>query len=103
MMALAAAFPATPVCMFLLWRGDFTPKVQWTLTVLVVSCWLGFAFALRTRVVVPLQTISNLLAALREGDFSIRARGADPEDTLGGVALEVNALGATLREQRLGA
>ncbi len=70
---------------------------------LVVSCWLGFSFGLRARVVVPLKTISNLLAALREGDFSIRAREADPEDTLGGVALEVNALGATLREQRLGA
>jgi two-component system, NtrC family, nitrogen regulation sensor histidine kinase NtrY len=102
-LALAAGFPAVLVCLILLWRGDITPKVQWTLTVLVVSCWLGFSFALRTRVVVPLQTISNLLAALREGDFSIRARGADPEDTLGGVALEVNALSATLREQRLGA
>ena len=51
----------------------------------------------------PLRTLSNLLAALREGDFSIRARGAHRDDALGEVMREVNALGDTLREQRLGA
>lgn len=51
----------------------------------------------------PLQTISNLLSALSEGDYSIRARGAKADDALGEVILEVNALGETLREQRLGA
>jgi PAS domain S-box-containing protein len=50
-----------------------------------------------------LSTLSNLLAALREGDFSIRARGANVEDALGEVLREVNALGETLRQQRLGA
>ncbi|MBA3554271.1 MAG: PAS domain-containing sensor histidine kinase, partial [Gemmatimonadales bacterium] len=56
---------------------------------------------LRERVVRPLQTISNLLAALREGDYSIRARGANAEDALGLALLEVNALSETLRSQRL--
>ena len=51
----------------------------------------------------PLQTLSNLLAALREGDFSIRARGAAHDDALGEAMLEVNFLGQILREQRLGA
>jgi nitrogen fixation/metabolism regulation signal transduction histidine kinase len=102
-MALVAGLPAVVVSMVLLWTGGFTPKVEWTLTVFIVCFWLGFSFALRTRVVLPLQTISNLLAALREGDFSIRARGAGRKDTLSEVVLEVNALGATLREQRLGA
>ncbi|HEV8132483.1 MAG TPA: ATP-binding protein, partial [Acidobacteriota bacterium] len=49
------------------------------------------------------QTVSNLLAALREGDYSIRARGAETDDSLGEVMFEVNTLGETLREQRLGA
>ena len=57
----------------------------------------------RHRVVLPLQTLSNLLAALREGDFSIRARGASGDDPLGDVMLEVNVLAATLHDQRLGA
>src|SRR5437867_5405969 len=59
--------------------------------------------SLRRRVVFPLQTLSNLLAALREGDYSIRGRQANPDDALGEVMIEVNALGETLREQRLGA
>ncbi|HYK91379.1 MAG TPA: ATP-binding protein [Acidobacteriota bacterium] len=101
--ALVAGLPAVLVSLILLWKLDFTPKVQWTLTVLILVFWLGFSTALRTRVVLPLQTLSNLLAALREGDFSIRARGAGRNDTLGEVVMEVNALGATLREQRLGA
>src|SRR5437763_6127346 len=51
----------------------------------------------------PLQTLSILLAALREGDYSIRARGAREGTALGEVLLEVNSLGETLRQQRLGA
>jgi nitrogen fixation/metabolism regulation signal transduction histidine kinase len=54
-------------------------------------------------VVFPLRTLSNLLAALREGDFSVRGRSPRPDDALGEVMREVNTLGGTLREQRLGA
>jgi nitrogen fixation/metabolism regulation signal transduction histidine kinase len=102
-MALASALPGALISLVFLWTGDYTPKVQWTLTVLILAFCLGFAFALRERVVVPLQTISNLLAALGEGDFSIRARGAKTGDPLGQVMVEVNALVDTLRTQRLGA
>lgn len=100
---LFAGFPAVVISLVYLWTGDATPKVQWTLTVLIVSFYLGFAGAARTRVVYPLQTLSNLLAALREGDYSIRARGARGADAMAEVMTEVNALGETLREQRLGA
>jgi nitrogen fixation/metabolism regulation signal transduction histidine kinase len=102
-MALASALPGAAISMIFLWTGDFTPKVQWTLSVLIVTVCLGFAFALRERVVLPLQTLSNLLAALGEGDFSIRARGARGGDPLGEVMIEVNALVETLRHQRLDA
>jgi two-component system nitrogen regulation sensor histidine kinase NtrY len=103
LMAVTAGLPGSLVALSLLWTGDYTPKVQWTLTVLIVGLWSGFALAVRRRVVFPLQTVSNLLAALREGDYSIRGRQARPDDALGEVMLEVNALGETLREQRLGA
>jgi nitrogen fixation/metabolism regulation signal transduction histidine kinase len=102
-MALIGGLPGALVALILLWSGDYTPKVEWTLTALILGCWLGFAFALRGRVVMPLQTLSNLLAALREGDFSIRARRASRDDALGDVLLEVNALGEILQTQRLGA
>ncbi len=103
LMALASGLPGTFIALLLLWRGDFTPKVQWTLTLFIVGLWWGVSFALRDRVVYPLQTLSNLLAALREEDFSIRARGQRRDDPLGEVLIEMNALADTLREQRLGA
>src|SRR5215813_2478983 len=103
LMAVTAGLPGSLVALTLLWTGDHTSKVQWTLTVLIVGLWCGFALAIRRRVVFPLQTVSNLLAALREGDYSIRGRQAGANDALGEVIVEVNALGETLREQRLGA
>jgi nitrogen fixation/metabolism regulation signal transduction histidine kinase len=103
LMAFASAAPGAAISLIFLWAGDFTPKVQWTLSVIIVTVCLGFAFALRERVVLPLQTLSNLLAALGEGDFSIRARGARGGDPLGEVMIEVNALVETLRDQRLDA
>lgn len=102
-LALAAGFPGVLVSMLLVWGADYAAKAQWTLTLFVVGGWLGFSFAVRERVVRPLQTLSNLLAALREGDYSIRARGASPDDPLGQALLEANALGETLHDQRLGA
>lgn len=87
----------------LLWSGDFTPKVRWTVALLAVGWWLAAAGTIGERVVRPLQTISNLLAALREGDYSIRARGARTDEALGLALFEVNALADVLRGQRLGA
>jgi len=103
LLGLAAGFPGSLIALLLLWFGDYSSQTAWTLTILIVIFWLGFAFSLRQRVVFSLQTLSNLLAAMREEDFSIRARGARNDDALGEVMLEVNALSETLREQRLGA
>ena len=103
LLALCAGLASTVVALILLWSGGYSSKLQWTLTVLMVLTWLSFAFTAQSRVVFPLRTLSNLLAALREGDYSIRARGANEGDALGDVLREVNALGETLRQQRLGA
>lgn len=91
------------MALILLWTGGFTPRVQWTLALLILCGWWAFTAALQQRMVHSLRTISNMLAALREEDFSLRARGARTDDALGEVLLELNELGQTLREQRLGA
>jgi len=101
--ALFAGFPAVLVTVVLLWFGNHASATRWTLTSLVVGVWLGAAFSLRSHLVYPLQTLSNLLAALREEDYSLRARGARPDDALGEVMVEVNALGDVMRWRRLGA
>lgn len=102
-MTLASALPGAAMSLILLWTGDYPLRVQWTLTLFITTFCLGFAFALRERVILPLQTVSNLLAALGEGDFSIRARGARRGDPLGEVMVEVNALVEILQHQRLDA
>jgi two-component system nitrogen regulation sensor histidine kinase NtrY len=103
LLALAAGFPGSLLALILLWTGTFSSSTVWTLTFLIFSLWLGFALSLQHRVVFSLQTLSNLLAALREEDFSLRARGARSDDAMGEVMIEVNALSETLRQQRLGA
>jgi two-component system, NtrC family, nitrogen regulation sensor histidine kinase NtrY len=101
--ALLAGLAGSTIAIILLWTETNSPKLAWTLTILIVISWLGFAFSAQGRVTFPLRTLSNMLAALHEGDFSIRARGAGRSDALGEVLHEVNALGETLRLQRLGA
>lgn len=103
LMALLGGLPAILLALFLLWRNGFMSVAVWALSALMLLFWLGFAFALRRRIVLPLQTLHNLLAALREGDFSIRANLARNEGTLGDVLSEVNMLGDILQTQRLGA
>jgi len=103
LLALAGALPAVVTALALLWAEPHSAKVRWTLTTLVLTTWLGFALALRERVVRPIQTLSNMLAALREGDFSMRGRNTSRTDPLGLAFWETNTLSETLRQQRLGA
>ncbi|HYC33871.1 MAG TPA: hypothetical protein VEB59_16390, partial [Gemmatimonadales bacterium] len=97
---LWAGLPAVLVACWLLWTGDHPLRVRLTFSLIALGAWLAGAAIARERVIRPLQTISNLLAALREGDYSIRARGASADDALGLALLEVNALSETLRGQR---
>jgi nitrogen fixation/metabolism regulation signal transduction histidine kinase len=102
-LALLAGFPGVALCALLLWLNNYSGRVQWTIDILLVLFWLGISANLKSRIVRPLQTLSNILAAIREGDYSIRGRRAAAGDALGEVMLEVNDLGTTLRGQRLGA
>src|SRR6185503_8374606 len=85
LLALAAGFPAVLVSLLLLWLGGYSWLVRTTAGLLIIGAWLVVAIA------------------LREDDFSIRARVAEPNDALGQVMLEINTLAETLRTQRLGA
>lgn len=101
--ALLGGLPAVVTAMCFLWLGDRPPKEQWTLTLLIGGCWFGFALAAQNLVIRPLHTMANLLSALREGDFAVRARGARRDEALGDVLAEINTLSRTLQDQRLSA
>lgn len=102
-LAALSVIPSAGVALGFLWFGPYAGRIQWTVTVFLAGSWVGLTYALRERVIRPLQNISNMLAALREGDFSIRVRGAGTRDPLAIAYLELNALEEILREQRLGA
>lgn len=84
-----------------LWRVAPLSSTELLLLGLAGATTLGFAARLRRRVIYPLYTLSNLLEALREGDYSLRGSGARRGDAVGDVIWEVNALSQTLRDQRL--
>jgi nitrogen fixation/metabolism regulation signal transduction histidine kinase len=101
--ALLAGLPATGAAVLFVWLSPYSGQLKWTVLAALLVFWLGVSCAVIGKVRFPLQTISNLLAAIREGDYSIRARGGRREDALGEVIIEVNALGENLRQQRLAA
>src|SRR5215208_3046478 len=103
LIVLGGGLPAVIISLIWLWTGEHGIEVRWTLTVLVMVAWLGAAALARERVIRPLQTLSNLLSGLREGDYSVRGAGANENDALGVAVSEVNALGNTLQAQRFGA
>ena len=102
-LVLAVGLPGTVAALALLWAGAYSEALRWTLSAALLLAWLGGAFFLRAQIHRPLRTVSSMLAALRAGDYSIRARHAGASDPLALVFMEINALEEQFREQRLGA
>lgn len=103
LLALLVGLPGIAASLGLLWLGEFPPTARWSASAALLLAWLSLALVLREHVARPLGTLANMLAALREGDFSIRARVTDGSDPLSLAYMEVNALEELLRNQRLGA
>lgn len=98
--ALASGLPGVAAAWWLAWRAGGASGA-YALAAAVTAAWLIGAAAVRVRVERPLQTLANMLAALREGDFTMRGRAARPDDAFGLAFTEANLLTATLREERL--
>ena len=100
LLAIVGGLPAA-LALFTLTGGDqYSFEVRWTLTAVIVAVWFGAAAAARHLVMNTLLVSSNLLGALREGDYSIRGIGAAPGSSVDLVMAEINALGDTLQRQR---
>ncbi len=102
-LALLGGLPAVIVALWLLSTADYSAPLKWFVGGLVVAVWLRVGFAVREQVVLPLHTLSRMIAALREQDYSLRARNASGDDALGLAMMELNALSGDMRSRRLGA
>ncbi len=101
LLVLLAVAPAWVAAVILLYVSGAVEPLRWTIVgFMTLFVAIGLA-AVRRHVVRPLQTLANMLEALREGDYSMRGRNVDPEDSFGEVMVEVNTLSRTLYDQRL--
>lgn len=98
-----AGLPGVVAALWFLWQSSLDPQLLWALSLALAAGWIGLGVAAKNHALRPFETIANMLAALREGDFSIRARVGDARDPLSLAYLELNSLEEILREQRLGA
>jgi two-component system, NtrC family, nitrogen regulation sensor histidine kinase NtrY len=92
--------PAIVIAVVLLWRSGWSPIAIGSCVIIIICVWIGCAIAGREQIIFPLRTLSNLLAALREGDYSLRAASARRSDVLGEVMRELNGLSQALQTER---
>ncbi len=103
LLAAAAVLPSLLALIVILFVPRFDGQTTGMILGVVFVVTLILLYDLREKLVYPLRTLSGLLTALREEDYTIRAADARDDDALGEVMIEVNELGTLLRERRLGA
>jgi two-component system nitrogen regulation sensor histidine kinase NtrY len=101
--ALLAVIPLAAAAALLVWTGDWPAVVLSTVIVLIAVALLVSTVLLREVVVYPLRTLANMVSAVREEDYSIRARVGAEGVRFGEVMLELNELSDTVRRRHLAA
>lgn len=95
------ALPGILISGILIWLQPWSTQSKLALSFAELIAWWILALVLHEQTVKPLQTLANVVGALREEDYSFRARGAVADDALGELSLEVNALADLLADQRI--
>src|SRR5713226_6967494 len=103
LLSFIISLPGVLAAEILLWLGNYSPETKWTITLLIGLAWLIGSSVLHGEVTRPLQTLSNMVAAIREEDFSFRVRGGSREDSLADLILEINSLAGRLQTQKVSA
>ena len=102
-MTLLISLPGALVAELFLWLGDHSVELKWTVTLLIALAWAIGSSMLHAQVIRPMQTLSNMVAAIREEDFSFRLRGGGREDSLADLIYEINSLSTRLQQQKISA
>lgn len=100
---LASGFAAVLAALVLIWTRGMSRQSEVMLTLLVTVPWLALAIGVRSKMAYLLRTLSNMMEAMREGDYSMRLRGADRNDALSELIVEINHLTRSLQDRRFSA
>lgn len=103
LMTLLISAPGVVVAEIFLWFSGHSVEFKWTITLVLALAWMIGTSALHGQVIRPLQTLSNMVAAIREDDFSFRLRGGSRDDSLADLIYEINALATRLQQQKVSA
>lgn len=99
--AFLASVPGLLVSGILVWLQPWSLGSRLSLLGAEIFVWWLLALALQEQTIRPLQTLANVIGSLREEDYSFRARNATPDDALGELSLEVNALADMLSTEKV--
>ena len=103
LLTLLISVPGVLVAELMIWFSGHSIEFKWTVTLFLALGWVIGASFLHGEVIRPLQTLSNMVAAIREDDFSFRLRGGGREDSLADLIYEINSLATRLQEQKISA
>src|SRR3954467_718932 len=95
------ALPGLTVSTVFLWMQPWSTGSRVAVIAAQLFIWWLLALALQEQTTRPLQTLANVIGSLREEDYSFRACTAAPDDALGEVSLEVNALADMLANEKV--
>jgi len=101
LLALVGGMPALVVAVVFLFRSNLPAGLAWLFSAVLAVVLLGCCLRIKGRLTYHLNTLSNLLEAVREEDYSMRSRRSRERGAMAEVFGEVNALSATLRGQRV--
>jgi two-component system, NtrC family, nitrogen regulation sensor histidine kinase NtrY len=101
LLALIGGLPATAVAVWFAWTRAPSLDLRIVFTSALVLFWLGCALALRRSLDSPLRTLASMMEAIRDGDYAMRGRRGQQNDTLGELAREINLLSETLQNRRM--
>ncbi|HLJ90910.1 MAG TPA: ATP-binding protein [Candidatus Angelobacter sp.] len=101
LLVLLIGLPATTVAEILLLTGPYSEELKWTLSAFLIVGWIIGGSILQGHLIRPLQTLSNMVAAILEEDYSFRVRGGDRDDALSELIYELNGLADRLQNQKI--
>jgi nitrogen fixation/metabolism regulation signal transduction histidine kinase len=99
---LLAGLPGVALALLLLWTNAYGLDHKLEGTFLLLLFWLILSFSAQELVINSTRALSNVIAALKEEDFSFRASRVVPGDALGDLAIEINQLARALETERIG-
>lgn len=98
---LWTGIPAVLLALLLLWRTSYTLDHKLEGTVVLLAIWIALVKSTSHSLIHSLRVLSNVIAAVKEDDFSFRASLAFRGDALGELAIEINDLAQALETERL--